>query len=493
MRERWSWRGAFIFAVIGSAVGLGNVWRFPYIAYANGGGAFLIPFLVALLTAGIPLMILEFGLGSKFKRSAPLAYRSYSKRAEWIGWWPTLAAFAIICYYGVVMGWAGRFMVEAVNLPWEGRSADFFFGDILNLSAGPFAWEAIPWKTFAAFAVGWVLVFLIIFKGVKGIGKVVMVSTPLPVILLIILAVRGLTLDGALDGLNYYLTPDFGELLNPQVWLAAYGQVFFSLSLCMAILIAYASYLPDKSEINNNVFMSAFADAAIAFLAGFAIFSTLGYMAFEQGVAIEEVVGAGVGLAFVTIPEAISLMPGAAVFGVLFFLLLFTFAIDSQFSLVESCVSAVMDKFNIKRSAAVFIITVPAFLIGIIFTTGPGLYWLDIVDFFVNSYGLVLIGLAQCIVIGWFFGTKKMRHIVNENSEIKIGWWWDFCIKFLTPAALIVILVNSVIGYIDTPYEGYETAAQIIGWAVAASLLIGGIILSLIRGRGEDNLENDEA
>jgi neurotransmitter:Na+ symporter, NSS family len=483
LREQWAWRGAFIFAVIGSAVGLGNIWRFPYVTYTNGGGAFLIPYLVALLTAGIPLMILEFGVGSYFKKSAPLAYRSFNKKLEWVGWWPTLAAFAIICYYGVIMGWAGRFMVEAFTLNWGDDTLGFFLGDVLQLTDGPGIMGSISWKTFLFVAIGWVAVFLIIYKGIKGIGKVVMLTTPLPVILIIILVIRGVTLPGAVNGLNFYLKPDFAALADPQVWLAAYGQVFFSLSICMAILIAYASYLPDRSEINNNVMISAFADAGIAFLSGFAVFSTLGHMALASGVEVTDVVGSGVILAFVTIPAAINLLPGSAFFGVLFFLLLVTFAIDSQFSLVESCVSAVMDKWNLKRSTAVFAVTIPAFLIGIIFCTGSGLYWLDIVDFFVNSYGLVLIGLAQCIIIGWVFGTKKMREFVNEHSEIKLGAWWDFCIKFLTPAMLIIILVYSVVEYVKAPYEGYPAFAQIVGWGVAAFLLIGAVIFMKLRGK----------
>lgn len=478
MREQWTWRGAFIFAVVGSAVGLGNIWRFPYVAYDNGGGAFLIPYLVALLTAGIPLMMLEFSIGKKFRRSAPMAFARIKKKFEFVGWWPSLVAFVIICYYGAVMAWGIRFIFSSFTLAWGDNPVDYFLGDILRLTDGPGALGSLPWDIFLAFLVGWIIVYLIIYKGVKGIGKVVTITTPLPVIILIILAIRGITLPGAVEGLTFYLQPDFSAIFDPAVWLAAYGQVFFSLSLAMAILIAYSSYLPDDADVSNNVFISAFADAGIAFLAGLAVFSTLGYMAMVQDVAVTEVVASGVILAFAVFPQALSLLPGATVFAVLFFVLLVTFAIDSQFSLVESSVSSIMDKYNLKRSKAVAIVCIPAFLIGIIFVTGGGLYWLDIVDRFVNNFGLVVVGLLTCIVVGHIYGIEKVRDYINSTSEVKIGRWFDFCIKYLTPVVLIVILISSLIEDITVPYEGYPQWALIIGgWLMVIALPVVSYLL----------------
>jgi neurotransmitter:Na+ symporter, NSS family len=266
--------------------------------------------------------------------------------------------------------------------------------------------------------------------------------------------------------------------------------VFFSLSLAMAILIAYASYLPEDSDISNNVFISAFADAGIAFLAGLAVFSTLGYMAFTQNVAVTEVVASGVILAFAVFPQALSLLPGATIFAVLFFVLLVTFAIDSQFSLVESSVSAIMDKFQMKRSKAVTIICVPAFLIGIIFVSGGGLYWLDIVDRFVNNFGLVVVGLLTCIIVGHVYGIEKIRDYINETSEVKIGKWFDFCIKYLTPVVLIIILISSLIEDIKIPYEGYPQWALIVGgWLMVIALPVVSYILMKRPTKASDEAE----
>ncbi len=484
-RERWTWRGAFVFAVIGSAVGLGNIWRFPYLAYENGGGAFLIPYFIALVTTGVPLMILEFALGHKFGAGAPIAMRRLRESFEWVGWWATVVGFIIITYYAVVMAWTIRYMVSAATLAWGEDAGGYLFGQVLQLTDSPFTLGGIPLPVFIAFVIGWVLMYLIVRSGIKGVGRVVMISMPLPVLLLIILVLRGLTLPGAIDGINYYLEPDFAKLADPQVWLAAYGQIFFSLSLALAILIAYASYLPGDAEIVNNAFLASFVNCGISFLAGLAVFSVLGYMALEQGVDVAHVAAGGVGLAFVVFPTGLGLLPaGASLFAVLFFLLLFSAAIDSAFSLVEGVVTSVADKWNLTRSQAVTAVTLPAFLLGTLFTTGAGLYWLDIVDHFINNFGLVLVGLVECIIVGWFWGAKEVREYVNARSEIKLGPWYEFCIKYPTPLMLTLTLIWSLYKELRAPYEGYPLSALFLGgWAVVIAAPIVAYVLSKLHRR----------
>ncbi len=324
-------------------------------------------------------------------------------------------------------------------------------------------------------------------------GRVVMVTMPLPFILILVLMVRGLTLPGAAEGLNFYLKPDFAALANPQVWLAAYGQVFFTLSLAMGILIAYASYLPKDSDIANNSLMTSFADAFTAFISGIAVFSVTGYMAGQLGVPVDEVLASGVGLAFVAYPEAISLMPVApALIGIIFFITIFTLGLDSAFSLTESVLSAVMDKFNLTRKVAAVLVSGLAFLVGLIFISRGGLLWLDQVDFFINQFGLVLVGLFTCLVIGWGYGAHKIREQINEVSEIRIGAWFDVCIKFITPIVLIVLLALNLIERIREPYEGYPTFMQIVGgWGMMAVLIILGIVFMYIKTK-ETPYEDEE-
>ena len=480
-RERWTSRTHFVMAAVGSAVGLGNIWRFPFVAYENGGGAFLIPYFVALLTAGIPLMMLEYGLGIKMQGAPPVAFSKVKKGFEWLGWWSTLAAFVIITYYAIVMAWCWNYIYHSFTVAWGDDAGAFFFSKVLQLSDGPGKLGGIPLGVFIGLLLTWIAVYLIIYKGVGRVGKVVMATVPLPLILIAILVVRGLTLPGAAEGVNFYLNPDFSKLLEPKVWLAAYGQIFFSLSLAMGIMIVYASYMPKDSDVTNNAFITSFANCGTSFFAGFAVFSTLGYLAQCLGCNVSEVAGAGPGLSFVTIPTAIAKLPFAAgFFGVIFFITLLTLAIDSLFSLVEADVTAVMDKWEITRGKATFGTCLVGFLIGLVFASRGGLYWLDIVDHWINNYGLAAIGLVEVIVIGYVFGTRPFREFLNSVSEVKVGVWWDIMIKVVTPVILGVTLVISLYEEFSKAYEGYPTWALIVGgWAVVIAI----IIISLILGR----------
>ena len=293
----------FVLAAIGSAIGLGNVWRFPYICYKYGGGAFLIPYLVALFTAGIPLMILEFSLGHRMKGGAPTALARVQKNWEWLGWFALLVAFVITIYYAVIMGWCLDYIGYSFTLAWGDDPSGFFFNDFLNKSSDHFAMGAIqPWIVFGLF-ISWVAIIGAIWRGTKSVGKVVYVTVFLPWLLLILFLIRGITLPGAFTGLNYFLKPNFSALGNLEVWAAAYTQVFFSLSLGFGVMIAYASFLPKKSDIVNNAFIISLLDAGTAFIGGLVVFSTLGYYAQGTGQPIESVVKAGPSLVFVYIPH----------------------------------------------------------------------------------------------------------------------------------------------------------------------------------------------
>lgn len=484
-RERWRGRPQFLLAAIGSAVGLGNIWRFPYVAYANGGGAFLIPYFVALLTAGIPLMMLEYALGIRMQAGPPVAFGKIKKGLEWVGWWSILAAFVIITYYAVVMAWCWNYLYHSFTLAWGDNAGEFFITEVLQRSGGPGEFGNPVMGVVIGLLLTWGIVYWIIYKGIGRVGKVVMATVPIPVILIAILVIRGITLPGAAEGLNFYLSPDFSKLLDPHVWLAAYGQIFFSLSLAMGIMIVYASYLPKKSDVTNNAFITSFANCGTSFFAGFAIFSTLGYLAYATGIDVSDVAGAGPGLAFVTIPTAISKLPiAAAFFGIIFFLTLLTLGVDSLFSLVEADVTAVMDKWGFRRPRVTFVICLVAFIIGLLFCTQAGLYWLDIVDHWINNYGLAAIGLAEVIVIGYVFGAKPFRKFINSVSEVTVGVWWDIMIMVVTPIILGATVVLSLFKEFSSPYEGYpQWALTAGGWIVVIGIFILSFILIVVKRR----------
>jgi len=482
-RERWDSRGAFILAAIGSAIGLGNVWRFPYMAYENGGGAFLIPYFIALLTAGIPILILEMAIGQRFQGGAPTALRKANKAFEFVGWYAILIAAVITFYYCAIMAWSVNYLVHAFTLAWQNHEEDFFHQQILHLSDGPGQLGGISPALLVGLAVTWILVYLCIRKGVLSVGKVVLVTVPLPFLLLIILFFRGVTLPGAMDGLSLYLTPDFSALADISVWKAAYGQIFFSLSVGFGIMIAYASFRPKNADVVNNGFITGLANCGTSFFAGFAVFSILGYMAQAQGVGPNEVVSSGLGLAFVTFPKAIALLPaGAIAIGIIFFLMLLTLGIDSAFSLVEAASTAVSDEIKIKRHTITVILCIVGFFAGLLFISDGGLYWLDIIDHWVNDYGLILVAFLEVLLLGWFFNIKSLQEQIDKVSEIKAGKWWIFTIKFIATPVLGILLVWGLINDLQKPYGDYELKWLLIGgWGLILLLLILSFVISGIQ------------
>ena len=450
-------------AAIGSAVGLGNVWRFPYVCYENGGGAFLIPYFVALFTAGIPLMILELSVGHWARSAPPNAFKKIGKKWEWAGWWAVLVPFVIALYYVVIMASCFSYMIYSLDLRW-GSQASKFFKNFLGDTGTPEIFGIISIPVVLGLIVIWLIVFIILYKGVHRIGKIVAITVPIPTILLIILTIRGLTLPGAIEGISYYLTPDFSKLTDVNVWLAAYAQVFFSLGVAQGIMITYASFLKKKSDITNNAFIISLADAGTSFLAGFTVFSVVGYLAASQGVGVTELGIGGPTLIFITYPTAISLLPVAAsFFGMIFFIALLTFGIDSAFSMVEPMVSGIHGKFRITKAKATGFMCIIGFFISLLFATGSGLHWLDIVDHFIGNFGLVMIGLVECLILGWMYKISKLRKHANETSEIKIGIWWDYLIKYVIPFVLFLLLSIAIIDNITNPYLGYPWWVIAIG------------------------------
>ena len=492
-RERWTSRAPFIFAAIGSAIGLGNVWRFPYITYEYGGGTFLIPYVIGLLVLGIPWMIMEFGMGRYFQKGAPGAFEGIGKKWEWLGWWPVWVAFLIVTYYTVVIAWSLRYAISSATVAWgmgqAGAEAagDFFFGTVLQLSDGPTVLGPPVWLILGLLAFVWLVIFLIMFRGARVIGRVSIGLVILPWLLLIVLFVRGVTLPGALDGLNFYLAPDFAVLGDVEVWFAAFSQIAFTLSLGMAGMVAYGSFIARKADVNNSAIITSFSDSATAFFAGFAVFSTVGFIMQAMNIPIGEVSASGLGLAFVTYPVAVSMMPGGnALVGILFFLCLFFLGTTSAYFLAYGGVAVpLMDKFGWSRVKATLIVTIVSFLVGILYTTQGGLYWLDMVDRMAAFYGLLITGAIACLVIGWGFGPAKLREHNNETSDIRMGAWWDWFIRIIVPLGLIFVVIWG--GFktdLAEQYGGYEVGAlggSDIVWLLLGITLIFSILLSLIK------------
>jgi len=463
--QHWHSRSAFVMAAIASAVGLGNVWRFPYIAAKSGGGAFLIAYFIALFTAGIPLLILEFSLGHMSRGSPPTAFaKTVGKKWEWAGWFTVFAPFLITLYYIVVIAWCFSYMLYSLDLRWGANAEGFFLSNFLGLTSGPEILGGIRIPVLIGLIMLWFLIFVILYKGVGRIGKICLILVPVSTIFLVIMVVRGLTLPGAIEGISYYLTPNFSALLNYEVWLSAYAQVFFSVGVAMGIMITYAAFLPRKSDLSNNAFITGLADAGTSFFAAFAVFSIIGYLSFSSGIGIENLGIAGPHLAFVTYPTGISLLPfAAAAFGMIFYIALQMVGITSAFSMVEPISNSVNMKWRVSKTKATAIVCVIGFFASLIFATGSGMHWLQILDHFVADFALVIIGLMECIILGYVYKLYRLRQHANDVSDFRIGRWWDVLIKFVTPVILIFILAVAFYENIRAPYMGFPVWVILVG------------------------------
>ena len=485
-REQWGSRAGFILAAVGSAIGLGNIWRFPYMAYENGGGAFFIPYLFAMITAGIPFMILEFSMGQKYRGSAPATLAKINSKFEWLGWFQVGVAAIIGVYYVAIIGWSISYLGMSFTQSWGADTNAFFFNEYLKLGSdnSPTALGSIQWNIAAAMLLAWAITYAAIVSGVKaGIERASKIMMPILFIMVLILIARVISLPGALDGVNYMFEPDFSKIWDLKVWAAAYGQIFFTLSIGFAIMLAYSSYLPEKSDITNNAFMTVLINCGFSILAGIMIFSVLGYMAQEQAKPITEVVSAGVGLAFVTLPAAINLLPIPYILGPVFFLALTVAGLSSHISITEAVTSAFIDKLNWSRKKAANIIVGTGVVVSMAFATNGGLLLLDLVDHFTNNVGIMFGGFVEIVLMAWLLNKiPSVREYVNATSDFAVGQWFDICLRFITPVILAVILATKLFDLFTVGYGGYDLT---IGWVVIAALLVFGITINVTNRQQE--------
>lgn len=487
MREQWGTRLGFIMAAVGSAIGLGNIWRFPYIAYDNGGGAFFLPYLIALLTAGIPILIMEFTLGHKYRGSSPFTwFKVGGKKSEWFGWWQVAIAFVISTYYAAIIGWALAFAFFSIKKSWGDHPETFLTKNYLH-TADPGSFGGWEPGVIIPLIIIWLIALFILGKGVKkGIEVANRIIIPVLIIIFILLAIRAVTLPGAAQGLEQFFAPDWSQIFSGSVWIAAYSQIFFSMSIAFAIMITYSSYLPKKSDINNNAFITGFSNSGFELLAGIAVFSALGFMAQATGANVEDVVNSGVGLAFSVFPAIINQMPVLSnLFGVLFFLALALAGLTSLISISQTYISGLQEKFNLSHGKAVTFGGGLAALISLgVFASKGGLNFLDVVDHFVLSMGTSFTGLIEVILIAWVFRqlTNLQKH-TNEVSDIIIGGWWKICLGVITPILIGIMLIFRIKDDISQPYYGggdYPLTFLIwSGWAALAATVVVGILLSV--------------
>lgn len=432
-RNKWASKLGFILATAGAAVGLGNLWKFPYLMGKNGGFQFLIAYLIFIVILGLPVMITEMSIGRLTEQSPVNAYHSLNKNVTFIGIMAVLAAFLILSYYSVVGGWILKYISSYITM----FKAPIDFSSYIAEPTQPVLWHFI-------FIV---LTCVICYMGTTGIEKASSIMMPALFVILVILVIRSVTLDGAADGLKFMFSP-YSSKFNLGSLAAALGQVFYSLSLCMGITITYGSYLSRKENIPKSCLTVAGLDTMVAILAGLAIFPAV--FAFKLEPA------QGPSLIFGTLPSVFNEIYGGVFFAILFFILVFFAALTSSMALLECVASFTMDNFKWSRKKSISILGTLIFLLGIPSALSFGVLenfkilnyqFFDFMSMITDNILMPLGGIAMCIYVGWFLGPEKIITDIEFNSNVfKLKKAWIFCIKFITP---ILIGAVTIAGFIN--------------------------------------------
>ena len=443
---QWDSTLTFIFAMIGVAIGLGNIWRFSYIVYSNGRGAFFIPYFFAIAIMGIPFLILEYGIGFSFKRSFTEIFKSINPKFEYIAWILIFSITIVLIYYMVIISWDMFYLVKSFTFGWGSDTAAYFIqnvGGSENLSnIGNFF---IP--VGVGVIVSWFILWFISHRSIeKGIGLASKILIPAVFIIMAIIVIYALTLPGASIGTDALLNPDWNLLFNINLWIVAFSQIIFSLGIGEALALTYATYLSDNKGLTDNVLFVVASNSSFEIFTAFGVFSILGYMSATSGTPLVQLVTEGTGLIFVVFPKIFSLMGIVGrVLAPLFFLAVLFAGISSAFAFFEPLIGSISSKSNMSRKKLVTILSIIGCLCSLAFTCGVSSYLVGIVDGFVNKFGILLLIAIQCIVFGWYYGTDKVIPVLNEKSRIKVGTLWTAIIKYILPIFLIIIWLIGIV------------------------------------------------
>ncbi|KAL2097231.1 hypothetical protein ACEWY4_006438 [Coilia grayii] len=514
-RGNWGNQIEFVLTSVGYAVGLGNVWRFPYLCYRNGGGAFMFPYFIMLVFCGIPLFFLELSFG-QFASLGCLGVWKVSPMFKGVGYGMMVVSTYIGIYYNVVICIAiYYFFMSMTNLlpwtyctnPWNtpdcsgvvstsslnsslanvtaavsevvnrtkrtSPSEEYWRNYVLDISDGIGNFGEVRLPILGCLAISWLVVFLCLIRGVKSSGKVVYFTATFPYVVLTILFIRGITLEGAVSGIKYYLTPQWQKILDAKVWGDAASQIFYSLGCAWGGLITMASYNKFHNNCYRDSIIISVTNCATSVYAGFVIFSILGFMAHHLGVGVSEVADQGPGLAFVAYPEALTLLPVSPLWSILFFFMLILLGLGTQFCLLETLVTAIVDEIGtdwiIRNKTVVTLgVAVVGFLLGVPLTTRAGIYWLLLMDNYAASFSLVIISCIMCICIMYVYGHKNYF----KDVEMMLGFpppiFFKVCWRFVSPIIISFILIFTVIQYKPITYGDYVYPQ----WSLAIGFLM---------------------
>ncbi|PWA23076.1 hypothetical protein CCH79_00002459 [Gambusia affinis] len=525
-RGHWGTKAEFILTVMGAIIGPGNIWRFPYLCYKNGGGVFFIPYTVFIFTCGIPLFFLETALGQYTSQGGITCWRTICPLFQGIGYASHLIIAFSATSYIIILAWAFFYLFSSFSsdLPWASCgnywNSDSCFDNRLNLSLESRLNTTLPvvefwqhrvlkisggieevgglrWELALCLILSWIICYFCIWKGIKSTGKAAYFTATFPYVMLFILLIRGVTLPGALDGIIYYLYPDISRLSDPQVWMDAGTQIFFSYAIGLGFLTSLGSYNSFNNDCYRDCFYLCLLNSATSFVAGFAIFSVLGFMTYEQGLDVSEVATSGPGLAFIVFPRAVAMMPMPQLWSVCFFLMIILLGLDSQFVGIECVMTSLVDHFpsylhqGYRRELLLLVMSCIFCMLGFLLVTEGGIYLLQLLDHHVCSGStLLILSFCQSVSIGWVYGADRF----NDNIKEMIGYhpfpFMKYCWQYITPLVCFGTFIFSIIKYTPLKFSNsyvYPLWANVLGWffaTVSLSLIPLFVVFKLIKGQG---------
>ncbi|CAH8680877.1 unnamed protein product [Schistosoma rodhaini] len=526
-KEYWKGKIDFFIACLGFSIGLGNVWRFPYLCYKNGGGAFLIPYFISVLLAGIPLFLLEVTVGQLTRRGVIAAW-NICPLFQGIGYACTLINFFLNCYYTVILTWAFHYIFSSFTneLPWTkcdqswntpacrvftsrpinsstienttkfsnlsfitvDSTTEYWEYRVLSISDGIHNIGTIQWDLALCLLFTWIIIYLCIWNGIKSSTKIMYVTALLPYGFMIILLIRTALLDGALNGLIQYLKPNWSKLTDMTVWSDAGTQIFFSYSLGLGVLTAFGSYNKFHHNSLRDCCLFALVNTFTSLLSGCVIFCTLGYMSYISNIPLNEIAESGPGLGFIVYPKAIGTMPGSPFWSICFFIMIILLGIDSMFAGVEGFIVAAGDYFPYilmnKKYRCIFVgcVCIVSYFVGLSMVTNGGMYVFQLLDYYSGSRIILIVGLLESLVIGYIYGYKR----ISNDMEMMYGFSlkWIVCLFWciVTPIFTFALFIISVIVYEELTYKraSIHEPYRFPGWAVKVGWLIASSSVLLI-------------
>uniref|UniRef100_A0A8C7SL27 Transporter n=1 Tax=Oncorhynchus mykiss TaxID=8022 RepID=A0A8C7SL27_ONCMY len=515
-REKWASKLDFILSVAGGFVGLGNVWRFPYLCYKNGGGAFLIPYTIFLFGGGLPVFFLEVALGQYTSEGGITCWEKLCPIFTGIGYASIVIVSLLNIYYIVILAWGLYYLFQCFqpelpwakcNQPWNTARCvedtfrknktlmlaanitnftspvtEFWERNVLSISSGIDDIGPLKWDLALCLLAVWIVCFFCIWKGVKSTGKVVYITATFPFVMLIVLLVRGVTLPGASEGIKFYLYPNMTRLQDPEVWIDAGTQIFFSYAICLGAMTSLGSYNKYKYNCYRDCLLLGGLNSGTSFVSGFAIFSVLGFMAQEQGVDIADVAESGPGLAFIAYPKAVSMMPMPTFWAILFFIMLLLLGLDSQFVEVEGQITSLVDlypsvlRIGYRREIFIAVMCCISYLLGLTMVTKGGMYVFQLFDYYAAS-GVCLLWVAffECIAIAWIYGADNFYDAIEDMIGYRPNPWMKWSWTFITPVLCAGCFIFSLVKYKPLTYNKvyeYPDWSIGLGWSLALASMI---------------------